>query len=77
MVALGGQTVARMMMIGQALAKGATRGTKNKARSPRSPATSRQWHACWGTPEAVKEGRVQAAYEQHQARIRALDENEG
>ena len=29
------------------------------------------------TPEAVKEGRVQAAYEQHQARIRALDENEG
>ena len=29
------------------------------------------------TPEAVKKGRVQAAYEQHQARIRALDENEG
>ena len=30
-----------------------------------------------GTPGAVKEGRVQAAYEQHQVRIRALDENEG
>ena len=30
-----------------------------------------------GTPDAVKEGRVQAAYEQHQARIRTLNENEG
>ena len=30
-----------------------------------------------GTPGAVKGGRVQAAYEQHQARIRTLNENEG
>ena len=32
---------------------------------------------CYGRGDAVKEGRVQAAYEQHQARIRTLNENEG